>query len=123
MVFKVPPPREKPPVDLVKLAEFAAGAEVLPEQAVEPQDKPSVASKKVKATPAKDKPQTLNWDSFDDKRRHPAFVMRFTELELAKLKRIADTTPHSMHEFCLRAIRKSLDETKIDMDTTLDSAP
>lgn len=66
-------------VDPAKLAAFANGAETAP---VAP--------------------------GLDDKRRTPAFSIRLTERELSALKRIADTTPDSMHAFCIKAIRKEL---------------
>jgi hypothetical protein len=44
----------------------------------------------------------------DDKRRNPAFPLRLTARELAELKNIAATTPNSMHEFCIRAIRDAI---------------
>jgi len=66
-------------VDPAKLAAFASGAETAP------------------AAPV-----------LDDKRRAPAFSLRLTERELASLKRIAETTPDSMHAFCIKAIREKL---------------
>lgn len=50
------------------------------------------------------------WVGLDDKKRQPSFTMRFTELEVAQLKHIAETTPDSMHLFCIKAVRKALDE-------------
>jgi hypothetical protein len=81
--FKVKP-NTRPLVDPDKLAAFAAGAESPVQQ----------------AAPAK--------PALDDKRRTPAFSIRLTEWELDRLKRIAETTPDSMHAFCIRAIRKEL---------------
>jgi hypothetical protein len=82
-------PNMRPLVDPEKLAAFASGAD---------QAEP-------KAIPAPRKP----WDGLDDKKRSPAFSMRFTAKELAILKTIAETTPDSMHEFCLKAIREKLE--------------
>jgi len=87
MSFQVP--TKKQPVDPAKLAAFAAGAD-----AAEPRSAPS------HQTP---------WDGLDDKKRSPAFSMRFTAREQAILKTIAETTPDSMHEFCLKAIRQELE--------------
>lgn len=44
----------------------------------------------------------------DDKRRTPAFSIRLTERELAALKRIAATSPDSMHAFIIKSMRKEL---------------
>lgn len=81
-------PNTRALVNPEKLAAFAGGAD-------EAELKTTLASR----TP---------WDSLDDKKRSPAFSMRFTAREQAILKTIADTTPDSMHEFCLKAIRKNL---------------
>ena len=83
MAFNVK--NSKPLVDPARIAEFTAGADR--------------------------KPNLSYWDSLDDKRKMPSFVMRFTERDLMMLKRIAETTPHSMHEFCYQAIRKTLNES------------
>lgn len=89
--FKLTP---KPkPVDPSDVAAFGAAAET------------RQVWEGVKATAA---PKS-GFDDHDDKRRIPAFVMRFTAKEAAMLKVIAETTPHSMHEFCLQAVRKALD--------------
>ena len=82
-------PNMRPLVDPEKLAAFARGAD---------QVAPKVA-------PTLQAP----WDGLDDKKRSPAFSMRFTAREQAILKIIAATTPDSMHEFCLKAIREKLD--------------
>ena len=82
-------PNTRALVDPEKLAAFASGAD-------------QVESKTALA------PQAL-WDSLDDKKRTPAFSMRFTAREQAILKIIAETTPDSMHEFCLKAIREKLE--------------
>jgi len=82
-------PNTRALVDPEKLAAFASGADqVEPKTALAPR------------TP---------WDSLDDKKRTPAFSMRFTAREQAILKIIAETTPDSMHEFCLKAIREKLE--------------
>lgn len=52
--------------------------------------------------------QNTPWVGLDDKKRSPAFSMRFTLREQAILKHVSETTPDSMHEFCLKAIRKAL---------------
>jgi hypothetical protein len=80
--FKVVP--KKPAVDPAALAEFASGAD------------------KIQGA--------MPWEGLDDKRRMAAFSLRLTACELAKLKHIASTTPDSMHEFCIRAVKKALDE-------------
>lgn len=82
-------PNTRALVDPEKLAAFASGADH-----AEP-----------KAAPALQAP----WDGLDNKKRSPAFSMRFTARELAILKTIAETTPDSMHEFCLKAIREKLE--------------
>ena len=81
-------PNIRPLVDPEKLAAFASGAD---------QAEPKVAPK-----------FEAPWDGLDDKKRSPAFSMRFTAREQAILKTIAETTPDSMHEFCLKAIREKL---------------
>lgn len=99
--FKVKPLTKKQPVDPAQLAAFANGA-----------DLPEVAA--LSPTPMPTKPNTehkekiVPWDKLDNKIRRTAFCMRFTAKELAMLKHIAATTPHSMHEFCLIAIQKAL---------------
>ena len=50
----------------------------------------------------------VNTVGLDDKRRNPCFPVRLTERELAGLKNIAATTPDSMHQFCIRAIREAM---------------
>lgn len=56
------------------------------------------------------------WAGMNDKRRFGAFSMRLTDMELAMLKHIAKTTPDSMHEFCLKAVRKALKEAlRVDL--------
>jgi hypothetical protein len=95
--FKVEPRKQKPAVDPAKLAEFALGAES-PKESTEGEGARG------------QKQEKPNFDLLDDKRRLPAFVMRFTEKELAKLKHITETTNESMHQFCLKAIQKSLDQ-------------
>ena len=82
-------PNMRPLVDPEKLAAFASGAD---------QAEPKVVPK-----------FEASWNGLDDKKRSPAFSMRFTARELAILKTIAETTPDSMHEFCLKAIREKLD--------------
>lgn len=84
-------PNTRALVDPEKLAAFASGA-----------DQADVESK---AVPALQAP----WEGLDNKKRSPAFSMRFTARELAILKTIAETTPNSMHEFCLKAIRENLE--------------
>ena len=86
--FKVTP-NSRPLVDLDKLAAFAGGA-----------DQTETQTTPVLQTP---------WDGLDDKKRSPAFSMRFTAREQAILKTIAERTPDSMHEFCLKAIREKLE--------------
>ena len=81
--FKVKP-NTRALVDPAKLATFAAGAE----------------SVEVQTVPAK--------QELDNKRRIPAFSLRLTERELVALKRIAETTPDSMHAFCVKAMRREL---------------
>lgn len=48
--------------------------------------------------------------NLDNKRRHPRFAIRLTDREIAQLKQIAESTPESMHQFCIRAIRAALSE-------------
>lgn len=79
--FKVTP-NTRALVDPAQLAAFASGAEAAQE--------PAKAS------------------GLDDKRRTPAFSLRLTECELAALKRIAETSPDSMHAFCIKAVREKL---------------
>ena len=87
--FKVKP-NTRPLVDPEKLAAFADGADQF-------ESKQELAPR-------------APWDGLDDKKRSPAFSMRFTAREQAILKTIAETTPDSMHEFCLKAIRKELNQ-------------
>lgn len=60
-------------------------------------------------------PNTEQRQNLDDKRRHPRFAIRLTDRETAQLKQIAETTPESMHQFCIRAIRAALSE-KVEPD-------
>jgi hypothetical protein len=53
--------------------------------------------------------ESYPWIGQDDKRRRSGFNMRFTDAELAKLKFIAENTPFSMHEFCIRVISPAID--------------
>lgn len=76
--FKVSP-NKRPLVDPAKLEAFASGAEA------------------VGKAPA-----------LDDKRRIPTFSIRLTERELEALRHKAETTPDSMHAFCVKAIREKL---------------
>lgn len=76
--FKVSP-NKRPLVDPAKLEAFASGAET------------------AQKAPA-----------LDDKRRIPTFAIRLTEREQDALRRIAETTPDSMHAFCVKAIREKL---------------
>lgn len=78
-------PRIKPPVNPAALDAFAAGAD---------------ADKMLNGV--------VNTVGLDDKRRNPCFPLRLTERELAGLKNIAATTPDSMHQFCIRAIRLAM---------------
>lgn len=59
-------------------------------------------------------PNTEHSQNLDDKRRHPRFAIRLTDHETAQLKHIAETTPESMHQFCIKAIRAALSE-KFDL--------
>ena len=97
--FKVTP-NARPLVDPAKLAAFADGAD---------QDQ-STRSVESRAHPKLKASVILPWVGLDDKKRSPAFSMRFTAKELAVLKHVSETTPDSMHEFCLKAIRKAMDD-------------
>ena len=99
--FKVKPLSKKPPVDPAQLAAFANGAD-LPEVAA------LAPSTVLVSTPEQPKEKSASWNKLDNKIRRTAFCMRFTAKELAMLKHVAATTPHSMHEFCLIAIQKAL---------------
>ena len=95
--FKVIPKSDKPAVDPAKLAAFAAGA-----------DAPGGEGQG--ATPTTPtKTEAPDFDALDNKRRTPRFSMRLTDAEAAKLQHIADTTPDSMHEFCLKALQAAID--------------
>jgi len=85
--FKLP---TKNRVDPAQLASFAA-------QAVRKEPEPIIEPKKEEAKQV-----------FDDKRRIPAFPIRLTELELALLREKSQTTPDSMHSYCIKALRKEL---------------
>lgn len=50
------------------------------------------------------------WDTLDNTKRVNAFNLRLTARELTLLKHIASVTPPSMHEFCLMAVQKALEE-------------
>ncbi len=100
MSFKVSPIKSnKQPVDIVKLAAFAAGADT---------DAPEASQTPMPAGTSAAPP----WIGLDNKKRRPAFSMRFTDTEQAKLKYISENTPDSMHEFCLKAIQAAI-EAKI----------
>jgi hypothetical protein len=101
MSFKVPTPAKKA-VDPAALAAFAAGAPAAGQ--VESQAGQGRA-------PAMDTPPAApDFANLDNKRRRPAFSLRLTDREAAQLKHLAETTPHSAHEFCLQAIQKALAE-------------
>ena len=106
--FKLTPDPARPPVDPAKLAAFAAAAEVRPEREgtapQAPAPKPAEADKVAKVEDAKPE-----FEAMDDKRRTPAFSMRLTAREAAMLKVISETTPNSMHEFCIKALRQALE--------------
>ena len=89
---------ERPPVDPASLAAFAEGAA-----------NPHGATPRSLTQTAPPTPTAPSWAHLDNTRRTPAFTMRFTAKELAKLKHISETTPPSMHEFCLKAIQAALD--------------
>ena len=100
MIFKVSPLKSnKQPVDVAKLAAFAAGADA---------DVPD----NQQATSLANAPVAWPWFGLDNKKRRPAFSMRFTDSEQAKLKYISENTPDSMHEFCLKAVQSAI-EAKI----------
>lgn len=102
MSFKVPTkPAPRVPVDPDQLASFAAGAE--PERQLA-QATPPNSSREQRST------GEPPWLGLDDKRRLPAFNMRFTAAEQAKLKFIAERCPESMHEFSLKAIQAAIKE-------------
>lgn len=86
------PAKKKPPVDPAQLAAFGSGADPIG------QVTPSPIT------------ETVNFEALDNKRRIPRFTMRLTDLEAAKLQHLAETTPNSMHEFCLQAVQKALAE-------------
>jgi hypothetical protein len=99
MTFKVSPFKSnRQPVDITKLAAFAAGADTGVPEVPQP-TLPGVSA-------------ALPWADLDNKKRRPAFSMRFTDSEQAKLKFISENTPDSMHEFCLKAIQSAI-ETKL----------
>ena len=92
--FQVP---TKKSLDPAAVASFLAGADAQAGQGATP----------AAATTA---PAPVSFDGLDNTRRRPAFSMRFTDLETAQLKHIADTTPHSAHAFCLAAVQKAIAE-------------
>lgn len=55
------------------------------------------------------------WIGQDDKKRRSGFNMRFTDAELQKLKFIAENTPHSMHEFCIRVLTPAIEAKIIEL--------
>lgn len=96
----VEPP--KPPIDEAAAEQFIRGAVT----AITP---PSTPEKSGTQAPPETAAKTAPWLGKDNKRRHPAFSARFTEFELAKLKYIADNTPHSMHQFTINAVNAAMD--------------
>lgn len=114
--FKIP---QRKPVDPDMLAKFAAGAE----QGSEPVN-PAPAPVAVMATPAAApmapaKPEDIKaldavgdkpWIGLDDKKRTPAFSIRLTAAEQAKLKYLSKHTPDSMHEICLKASLERIEQ-------------
>lgn len=50
-------------------------------------------------------PTDEDWSGLNDKRRIPAFPLRLTELEVRKLKYLADANGTSMHQLCVDALR------------------
>jgi hypothetical protein len=98
--FKLP---TKPAVDPAKLAQFAAGAEVPGGQAGKGATPPAATTQQSTEPP-------IMLAALDNKRRVARFSMRLTDREAAQLQHLADTTPDSMHEFCLKAVQKALAE-------------
>lgn len=107
--FKVP---ARKPVDPTMLERFAAGAEqgsdaVLPTPiAAVAAPFTATALPNTKHTELNDKP----WIGLDDKKRMPAFSLRLTAAEQAKLKYLSNHTPDSMHEICLKATRARIEQ-------------
>lgn len=113
--FKIP---QRKPVDPEMLAKFAAGAE----QGSEPVAPVAVAAAVVATPPAASVPTKAAenslvtqssdkpWIGLDDKKRTPAFSMRLTAAEQAKLKYLSKHTPDSMHEICVKACRERIEQ-------------
>lgn len=107
--FKIP---TRKPVDPAMLERFAAGAEqgsaaVLPAP-IAAVATPSTAAPTPNTTPPE--PNDKPWVGLDDKKRMPAFSMRLTAAEQAKLKYLSNHTPDSMHEICLKATRARIEQ-------------
>jgi hypothetical protein len=107
--FKIP---ARKPVDPAMLEKFAAGAEQGSDAGL---PAPSVAvatSSTVAPTPTAKLPELNDkpWIGLDDKKRMPAFSMRLTAAEQAKLKYLSNHTPDSMHEICLKATRERIEQ-------------
>lgn len=117
--FKIP---QRKPVDPEMLAKFAAGAEQGSDPVVAapvavvatPVASPTAITKTVESTPLAavgDKP----WVGLDDKKRTPAFSIRLTAAEQAKLKYLSKHTPDSMHEICLKASLERIEQLLKEM--------
>lgn len=114
--FKIP---QRKPVDPEMLAKFAAGAEQGSEP-VAPAPAPvamvatpaagPVAITKAAETTSIAAASDLPWIGLDDKKRTPAFSMRLTAAEQAKLKYLSKHTPDSMHEICVKACRERIEQ-------------
>lgn len=53
----------------------------------------------------------VDYSKLNNKRRIPSFALRLTELEMAKLKHLANVKKTSMHRLCLDALNKVLEES------------
>jgi hypothetical protein len=99
--FKVP---QRKPVDPAMLASFAAQAEAPSEATATP----DAAAPTVAVAPSA--PVALPWVGLDDKKRYPAFSLRLTAAEQAKLKFLSEHSPESMHEICLSACLERIEQ-------------
>ena len=102
--FKMP---ARQPVDPAMLASFAAQAEAPSEATTAPASAAPAVTPEITAPSA---PAALPWVGLDDKKRYPAFSLRLTAAEQAKLKFLSEHSPESMHEICLSACLERIEQ-------------
>lgn len=52
--------------------------------------------------------ESYPWSGLDNTKRRSGFNLRLTDAELQQLKFIAENTPFSMHEFCIKVVAPAI---------------